>query len=248
MIQVSQLHYEFKQELDKVDTSTRPDFLPHQVDIYLNKGIRGWFKDQYDTKRDGRGFELSEKQIQKLADFHVLSPQVQAGIIPTLVATNIYEINLSDLDEDIAFITKVTVDIAKDGCEVENRRAVFYPTNNTPNFYKRSSWKWRAVYYSVGGSLGSGSNINRSIFIDTNGEFEVSMVYVSYLRWPKEVYFGGYNHINQQAAYQSPNPPINSDVDYFYKDDIIHYAVEQTKMDIGDPEWQLSRNKIELEQ
>ncbi len=251
MISIKQLHYEYKQELDKVDTSSRPDMLIHQVDIYLNKGIHNWFVDQYDTKKDGRGFELSEKQIQKLGSFHVLSPQIQPGIIPIEISTGIYEVRLGDLEHELAFITKVVVDIAKDGCETENRRATFYQTNNTPNFYKKSSWRWRSVYYSVGKSTSTGtnySNIDKSIFIDTNGEFTISQVYISYLKWPKQVYFGSYSHINGQAAYQSPNPPIDSDVDYFYKDDIIHYAVEQTRIDIGDPEWQLSRNKIELDQ
>lgn len=249
MIKIKQLHYEFKQEIDKVDTLSMPDFLPHQVDIYLNKGIRSWFKDQYDRFGDGRGFETSEKQIEKLADFHVLSPQLQEPIIPIALDNGLYEVNLGDLKYELAYITKIVVSIAKDGCETENRRAIFYRTNDISNFYKKSSWKWKMVYYTVGKSNSSGANFtntNKSIYIDTANEFEVSSVYISYLRWPVEVYYGGYNHINEQASYQSPNPPIDSDVDYFYKDNIITYAVEQAKIDMGDPAWQLSRNKIEL--
>lgn len=244
MIPIKQLHYEYKVEMDKVDTLSKPNILPHQVDLYLNKGIRKWFKAQYDAM-DMIGFETSEKQIQKLANFHIISPQNQAGLIPLDLGDGLYELPLNLLDKELAFITKVRMSAAKANCAPVEMGVTFYATNNVFNFFKEPSWKWKAAYYSVG--MSTQDPKEKSLFIYTGTTFFPQEVFVSYLTWPVEVYYGGYNHINTKASYQSPNPPIDSDVDERYLDELVHYAVEQTKMDVGDNEWQLSRNKIELD-
>lgn len=243
MISVRELHYEFKQECDKIDSLGNAGFLPHQVDSYLNKGIRSWFNDHYDTSRDGRGFETTERQVERLGDFHVLSPQLQPEVIPINIGNGIYEVKLSDLLYNYAYITKVEINGFKPNCDAENMRAIYYRTNDVQNFYKASSWKWKTVYYSIGNSS---NGEGKSIYINTANEFELAGIFISYLKWPVDVYFGGYNHINGQASYQSPSPPIDSDVDYNFRDEVVSYAVEQAKMDVGDNTWQISRNRIEL--
>jgi hypothetical protein len=238
MIPIKQLHYFFKLELDKVDTLSRPNVRPHQVDIYLRKGIREWFKDRRSFAFDQDGFETNEEAVQALSNFHIKSPNIQPGIAATAIADNIYELPFDKLEEEPAFITSVFADIYKDGCEKERVRMSFIRSNEDFNHYLSPSWKFRQGYYSVDMS----SDLDgKSIYIDTQGEYSVGNVYVSYLKWPAKVFYSGYTDINGLADYQSASPPIDSDVDENYIDEVIHFAVLEMKQDMGDPEWQISK-------
>lgn len=76
-----------------------------------------------------------------------------------------------------------------------------------------------------------------SIYLDTNDvstktNFVVNSIEINYLKYPNEVYFGGYQSMNN--AIPNTNIKIHSDIDDVFQDEIIRIAVLIAKEDILD--------------
>jgi hypothetical protein len=126
--------------------------------------------------------------------------------------------------------------------------------------YTESNWTWRIVNYNFGKStfvldndatlidspdtisevVDSTSSRNNSdelssLYLDTrdkygDSQFEITEVYLSYIKYPNRVFSGGYNHIDGLS--KSNSPQIHCDFDSLSCNDIITIAVRLAEKDI----------------
>jgi len=66
---VAQMHFEFKLELDKIDTFTNPNILPEEIDSFLNKAQQEFIEQRaYGTNPKRTGLEEDQKRWDDLRE------------------------------------------------------------------------------------------------------------------------------------------------------------------------------------
>jgi hypothetical protein len=127
-----------------------------------------------------------------------------------------------------------------------------YKQDELNTYYNNSSWYWSKLKASFGKSTlksfksldiefnnndqlldlkidGKYSNDSlSSIFIDTSNDsndiqFEVTSVELSYIKYPNQIYSGGYQHIDGRNI--DITKQIECDIDDIFHQDIVRYAV-----------------------
>ena len=101
-MRIDQMHYNFELELDRVASNDRPDFMPWEIDEYLNKGISTFVKTRYSVSNKLKvGFETNQKRIDELSSLHIKSPELQPPIVPIDLGNGRYEVRLNNLGDNI---------------------------------------------------------------------------------------------------------------------------------------------------
>lgn len=159
------------------------------------------------------------------------------------------------------FFTSGWVKAKKSNC-YKNIDIVPQRIDESKNTYTDSSWLWRRVTVNFGKSTYQHPHIlplsneqdpdttmdlevdNRfnvdqltSLYLDTNNrigdeEFTIEQVFISYIKYPNRVFFGGYDHIDGMS--NSTTDPIHCDIDEAYHDEIVRKAVYLAKVDLED--------------
>jgi len=156
---ITEMHVEFDIALDRISSLDRPDFKPHERDIYLNKAIMLYLKDNYYVDAAAKkGFETNQKVITALGNLHVKSPELQPGIAPVLLSNGRYELKLSSLGNNIGgryfrylYATKIVVEIIKDGCS-QLCEIRLNQIDDLKLKYTEPSWQWCRVLANFGKS------------------------------------------------------------------------------------------------
>lgn len=95
---ITQAHIEFREALDRLDSSNFPDFQPEQVDYILNEAYNRFIKERYTGNNPARtGAELTQKRIDDLRDLIITS---FASTSLNTIETNVYNISLNSLYTD----------------------------------------------------------------------------------------------------------------------------------------------------
>lgn len=90
-----------------------------------------------------------------------------------------------------------------------------------------------------------------SIFLDTRNkykeqQFTIREVYVSYIKYPNRVFYGGYDHVDGLST--ATSPPIHCDIDEAFHDEIVRIAVGLMREDLQDSIGiQVSANRVALD-
>jgi len=100
---VEQLHLEFKVFFDKVDSSSFPEFLDGEIDIYLNEGQERVIKQRYGKNNIyQKAFEESQKRTDDLKNLvKTKFVTVTAELPYTSVGMNIYRADINSLYDDV---------------------------------------------------------------------------------------------------------------------------------------------------
>jgi hypothetical protein len=237
---INEMHYRFKQELDRVDSNDRPDFLPWEIDAYLYKGILLFVKDRYGVhNKIKEGFESNEMRTENLRNLHIKSPESQAPVVPQLIYDGYYEVNLNQLEFRFMFLTDAYIEADKDGC-TGFCDAKQWQTDDVKTTYTQPSFKWRRVLMQLAKS-NSTTGLNQdlgSLYFDTRDrygvpQFTITKAFISYIKYPNEVFFGGYDHIN--GIYTAGDPQVHCDIDDAFHEEIVSIAVMLAQKDIQDP-------------
>lgn len=105
MPSTKELHYQFKINLDRVDSLSNPDFNAAEIDWFLNEAQLIFIKQRMSMRSNSKqkGFEESQKRIDDLGNLVIKFPN-QVGITPSLVSPGIYELPLSALTYPYLFL------------------------------------------------------------------------------------------------------------------------------------------------
>lgn len=157
-MRIDQMHYNFELELDRIASNDRPDFMPWEIDEYLNKAIMRFIKTRYGLAANKTGFETNQKRIDELASLHIKSPEVQPPITPLPVGNGRWEVRLSSLGNNIRgqyfrylFLTAAEVVIKKGECTKKIRHTA-WQTDDRKLSQTEPSWKWNRILANFGRS------------------------------------------------------------------------------------------------
>lgn len=244
---ISQLHYEFKLEANKIDSNDRPDLLPAEIDAYLNKAIWLFVKSRYGSTQPLRGFETDQLRISNLASLHVKSPELQPVITPSSLNNGIYEVKLTTptLSYNYLALTRARVNMGKDGCTSSNELIKVVETDDRSDIrFIKPSYTWKRINARFGKSS-DGSN-NQSLYLDTGNDFTISGVYVDYLKYPNTVFLGGYDRTS--IGLGSSTTATECDIDSAFHPEIVSLAVQELTKDLRDPQaYQIIKDKTTSE-
>lgn len=172
-MRIEQMHYNFKLGLDRVASNDRPDFMPWEIDEYLNNAIWKFLKDRYKLNEAKDAFEVNQFRMSELSNLHIKSPELQPAITPLDLGDGKYEVRLNDLGNNIdgqyfryLFLTKAEVLIRKGNC-TKKARIDLYQTDDIKTYFSQPDWDWNIVHGMFGKSNFQTTPIVSPTVIDT---------------------------------------------------------------------------------
>jgi len=227
---IKEMHYDFKQKLNKIDSSAYRNLRVPEIDWKLNEALDLYIKLIAEPKTRNRlGLEKNMVITEILRPLVVEADSTPTGSRITLPIDFQHFVDLSKLM------------ISKGGLSVKVQKTLFRQHNDnlTGNFDK-SSFDWREVNYTMD-SLG--------IAVDTNDdEFTLGPASIIYIKQhprlanPSSFIGGVYNTVD--------NVPVTTDqsclLPDIYHSEIVDLAVAITSGDINDPTYQIKIGKLGL--
>lgn len=241
MATIRELHYQFKLNMDRVDTQSNPDFNVAEIDWLLNEAQMVFLKQRSSSKSNPKrtGFEASQKRIDDLSTLVIKYP-LQPGITPALDATsNVYELSISSFSFPYFQLVSIYADVTVNNCakKIKMKFAQHddYRVLLEDSFNKPSE---EFILYNYGrSSLGSGS----SIFIYP-GTLSVTKVYPEYIKYPTRVSFGSYTYIDGVVY-----PEQTLEFPPHTHSEIVDIACQLASLNIENPEYiQLKNLKVNI--
>lgn len=236
------MHYSFRGAVDKIHGLTNDDFNPAQIDWILNLAQLIEVKKRYTPMNLARkGFQGSQKRLDDLVTLHIKSPQKQPGIAPTLLTdtfldNSVYECKLEDLAFSYMFLTGLratitngtcTKDIGLDQIEEDDL------SEGLINSHKRPDFNWGKCLFTIDASSAN-DDAPGSIYI-YSGNFEVTKVFPSYLRYPRKLFIGGYDSLD--GVYEAADASVSCELPQIIHDNIVNTAAELAASPLQDPEF-----------
>lgn len=240
---IAQLHYDFKMKLDKVDSMSREDFNPAEIDWLLYEASWVWVKNRYGQNNPKQsGFETSQKRITDLANLHVTYPE-QPPISATKLNNFLFEVNLSSFEYEYFLLTKLDATITKGSCTKQAYEIKEIQTDDLQEFlrdpFNKPNFNEGVIGYNFSRSgEASGTNENPagkgSIKLYSDGTFDITYVIPSYLKYPRRVWLGNYDLTsdlrpkdgNNTYIYQSGvDDPVGLELDSSVHNEIVDFAV-----------------------
>jgi hypothetical protein len=251
---IQELHYSFNLKIDKVDSLSVDSFNDAERDWLLNYTIDVFVKQRYGvTNNKQYGFEAITKRRDDLRSLH----QKQFEITPTLFSADLYEAPLNGIinpttasvPRDYWFCTRLRADIQKGTC-IKNVEILETQTDDLNsglkyNFYK-PSFKWGRVLSTFNDDTAAVTNpddILGSVFLHTDG-FEVTKVYIDYVKRPSKVWLGTYTPLNGVT----PAAAVQCDLPDHTHEELTTLAAYLAQGLIADPNFQALRQQyLEIE-
>lgn len=225
---VRNMHYDYKQKLNKIDSSQNRNLKVPEIDWKLNEAMNIFIKMIAEPKYSPYGFESSQRSIDSIRPIVVenkeltlskLSDKVFSAALP-----DDYMIHLSSYG------------VCKKGTCSANIRTNIIQHDDKETEFHISNFEWRELNIMFAGN---------TIQVLTDETFTVDKVYLSYVRMPKYIHtavdFVGGQYLmpdgeTQLTGYQNCELPIdvhNEVVDLAVLittgDLLSNYQVKQTK-------------------
>ena len=173
---IQEMHFDFMQKLNKMDSQRYRDLLVPEIDWKLNEAQEIFVKLTADpTLQSDLGVEVNQRTTDDIRTI-VVNQKFADGIIPTVWDED--DTYIASLPDDYWFYLNSDVYASKDGCTSVQMRKVSIVQHddeheNSP--YNRSSFNWREVNVSF---------IKEGLLIFTDGDFSVGKVCYQYLVKP----------------------------------------------------------------
>ena len=189
---ITEMHQAFRLELDKSNALEYPDFLPEEIDFWLNKAIRTFVKTRYsgfNIKK--QGFEQSQKRIEDLRNLVVedqLVPVIDPGNTSYLDDVTVYNVDLTTTSQTYWFNLGEEVAIEYTDCngDIKQRRQFIIET--TLNEYGREIQNPFGEFRLEGGKAKPlRLFIGDLVQLITDGNYVPILYYITYLRKPIDV-------------------------------------------------------------
>lgn len=229
--------YDLKIKLSKIDSLKNRNFNPAETDWLINEAQLVWVKTR--AKRA----EIGQEARQELSTLLIKAPsKLQPGLAPSVVPdtdNKMYEVSLSDFEHTPLRILRVYARISKKGCTDKIASVSFEQHEDLNdilgNSFRSPSFEWS----EVPAVMGAGET-DDSIYMYTDGTFEIKYLYPEYIKVPRRVSLGGYKYLDGSTTTE-----VNSELPEFTHPEIIDLAVSQIFGFIGDPNFkQLADQKV----
>lgn len=236
---INEMHYDFKQKLNKIDSQQYRNLRVPEIDWKLNEAIELYIKMIAQPKvRNNFGFEISQRVTDDIRTIVKNSVPLVVSLIPN---TTEY---LAVLPTDYAhFISVNNLKIKNGNCTVsaEKVNKIEHDDNSNGSAFDKPSFEWREanIRFFDGG-----------IKIFTGGEFTVTSFSINYIRKHRIVHnavnFPGGTYTDLKGVV------LTGSLDCELPDDthreIVDLAVAITSGDLQIPDYQIKRSKLNLNQ
>lgn len=187
MFLIQDMHYDFKQKLNKIDSQKYRNLRIQEIDWKLNEGLEVFIKTIAEPRysNSGLGVESNERIIDDLRS--VVVEKYQATV--TVFDNKSYRIQLPD---DYWFLLNADADGTKGTCSGRNLKCIQRIHDEQPEDspFDISSFEWEEVNYRY---------YKDGIRFFTDGTFTIDHVYLDYILKPPYMHFaagvqgGSYN-------------------------------------------------------
>jgi hypothetical protein len=162
--------------------------------------------------------------MHDLQSIHITSPGLQDKLPTTRVNSNTFKVDYTECAFPLLYITRVVADVTKDCCGVKELKARIVQHDdltfglNDP--YNQPSYEFGDVIATLNGTDNGGS-----IFVHTDGTFDVTQLAISYIKMPKRMHFGSYTYIDNVDY-----PITDCELPEHTHIDIVNMAVQYAQM------------------
>jgi len=219
---IQRMHHEVKLRGNKINSNHYKDLPTAFIDDFLNDAHLEFKEICYSGRNDKRykiGFEVTQQRIDLLSPI-VIPDEI---VTPTVLVTNVYKIDLTNLDQTYDHFLRGTVStdcgVIPITIEKHNDLDTILRDEN-----RKPSAKWKRC---IGVFASPGDN---SLLIYTGGEFTIDEASITYLRRPTKVFYGGYDSLEflwgDTTAPKTADPSINSDFSGTAASIIVDLAVQ----------------------
>jgi hypothetical protein len=227
---IQELHYQFKLNMDRVDTLSSTDFNKAEIDWLLNEAQLIFVKRRYSPdERKRLGFEFTQKRTDDLSTLVVKYPE-QGPITPSC-ANGVCEVPLAALFYDYLFLIDAFCDLTENGVctksvplkfvQHDDYRESLRDPFNSPSF--------EFIPYNFGKS--STQSAKSSIYIYPSS-YTVDRVYIEYIKKPSRVSYGNYTYIDGVVY-----PPATCELPEQTHQEVVDIACQIASYAIENPEY-----------
>lgn len=232
-----EMHYDFKQKFNRVDSQQNRNFLVPEIDWKLNEAQDLFAKTIAQPRiKNKYGFEVNQRTIDDIRTIVVNQPEAD-GIVPTNFDSSSF---IAALPTDYWFYITSRVLAVKGTCTKKiGTRPVQADDENEFSPFDRSSFEWQVSNVRF---------IRQGLRVFTDGTFSVTKVMYEYLKKPLRIqnaqdYIGGTYETLGGVVYtgsQSCELPEGT------HSEIVDLAVLIAAIDLNLPEVNLKRLKINI--
>lgn len=183
---IQRMHHELKLRGNKIDSSHFKDLPTAFLDDFLNDAQIEFKEICYSGRNDKRyrlGFEITQQRMDLLMDLVVLNQ----AVTPTVFATNIYKIDLTNLSNYDHFLNGTVTT----SCGTIPITIVTH--NDLDEILKSENRKPSAIWKRCIGVFGNSTD--NLLLLYTGGEFTITSATINYLKQPRRVFFGSYDSL-----------------------------------------------------
>ena len=228
---ILKLHWQFKQRFNKLDSDNYRDLTPMEIDERINDAVSVF----------GESFFADESHTQRL-DW--LSPLIYTESIPTVrVSSSVYKISLSSLTHKYWHLKRVNAatDCGAIDFEITGHGRL---SDILRDEFQKPSKKWLRLV---------GMLENNDLIVHAEDNWDISALNITYVRYPKPVFFGGYDTAEYIECTENCDQYLNSEsspqdleiTDYTVRRLIVELAVQEAHrilMNVGGV--QLQQQKV----
>jgi len=228
-----EMHYQFKINMDRVDSMTNVDFNKAEIDWLLNEAQSLFVEQRYSKANPKReAFEESQKRIDDLATLVVKYPD-QPGIVPT-ISSAILTIDLSTLIQPYLHLVNVYCISSKDGCTYTTQ--MWFAPHDKITSYLRDPFNSpdsSVIPYNIGRNSAG----NPTLYIYP-GSMTITEVRIEYLKVPRKISYGNYTYIDGVIY-----PPSASELPASVHREIVDIACQLAANNIASPQYTALKNE-----
>ena len=229
MHDIRYLHKEFKLRYNAIDSNHKKDYPAAFIDDFYNTALFDYveiFATGNNAKRYRIGFEVTQQRTDMISTL-----VISDSMTPTAVVDGVYEFNLDSLSERYFHLVRAS---ANTDCGTINIKPEQHDDLNyvLSDEYCKPSRKWKRLISTIKrSSSGEGS----SVYVYTNNEFNLDGINIEYIKYPRKVFFGGYNSLECDGTnYCIDSPSVDPDIPYAYYSVLVDLAVQEASRALYD--------------
>jgi|SRR5688500_14389610 len=235
-----EMHYDFKQKLNKIDSQKNRNLQVPEIDWKLNEAQEIFVKVIAQPRlRSQLGFEINQRTIDDIRTIVLNQTPANNNCIQTFNFGD--DSFLAQIPEDYWFFVGGKVYATKDSC-VNVRlsiRPVTHDDEHDVSVFDRSSFEWRIANIRFN---------KDGIKIFTDGTFDINLLCLNYIKKPVRIHNAQDFHNGQ---YEWPDGTLLSgtqacELPEPVHGEIVDLAVLLTSIDINSPDTQQKQNKVQL--
>lgn len=236
---IKEMHYDFKQKLNKIDSQKYRNLLVPEIDWKLNEAQELFIKLIAEPRsRNGNGFEISQRSIDDIKSI-VVNQEDNQGQIATKLDDKSY---LVELPSDYMFYVSSKAICSKGKCK--NKILSTHPIQHDDDFEKslfdEPNFEWREVVLRF---------MDKGIKVFTDSTFEVNSLRLNYIKHPAKLHNaedapgGTYRDLGTGLLLTGTQDCI---LDKHTHREIVDIAVLIATGDLQISDYQIKINKIKL--